>query len=404
MKKQLVLSITGILLLILIVSGSTFAYFSTVVKGNGNDISANSKIFNVDYHNGQDINGELDIVTDKANGRVTEVEIGLTENIPGVVGNILLNVENITDNLKINGFKWESYLKEGNTETLQKSGNFSAASNDLVISLVDNYPLTTSMKTFKIYIWLDANDPSTDQNVADGTANFRGYISATTNRLTGILDRYTVTFDYNGATGGNTVASKQVTYGQSYGTLPTPTKEGYTFLGWHGRNYYNANDTVNVSSGVTKDGNDWITINTSSGARYYNYFTHNLNIIENTTYTFAVEFGNVSNITNYLTLTSGDSFRTQFNFKNISEIDSNSIQIFDMISRGDATLDVGLRTYYGNPNLNTNELLTFRISVLDEDNTITSDNFKYEPYYITSDTTVVQQQNHTLKAIWEENS
>ena len=28
----------------------------------------------------------------------------------------------------------------------------------------------------------------------------------------------------------------------------------------------------------------------------------------------------------------------------------------------------------------------------------------YEPYYITSDTTVVQQNNHTLKAIWQANS
>ena len=29
---------------------------------------------------------------------------------------------------------------------------------------------------------------------------------------------------------------------------------------------------------------------------------------------------------------------------------------------------------------------------------------EYEPYYITSDTTVVQDKNHTLKAIWEPSS
>ena len=29
---------------------------------------------------------------------------------------------------------------------------------------------------------------------------------------------------------------------------------------------------------------------------------------------------------------------------------------------------------------------------------------EYEQYYITSDITVVQQQNHTLKAIWKANS
>jgi uncharacterized repeat protein (TIGR02543 family) len=46
------------------------------------------------------------------------------------------------------------------------------------------------------------------------------------------INTFTVTYDYQGATGGNGVASKQVTYGESYGTLPTPTRTGYTFIGW----------------------------------------------------------------------------------------------------------------------------------------------------------------------------
>ena len=41
---------------------------------------------------------------------------------------------------------------------------------------------------------------------------------------------YTVTFNANG---GNTpTASKSVTYNSTYGTLPTPIREGYTFKGW----------------------------------------------------------------------------------------------------------------------------------------------------------------------------
>lgn len=40
-----------------------------------------------------------------------------------------------------------------------------------------------------------------------------------------------VTFDANGGTVDET--SKVVYYGQSYGTLPTPTREYYTFLGWY---------------------------------------------------------------------------------------------------------------------------------------------------------------------------
>ena len=43
-------------------------------------------------------------------------------------------------------------------------------------------------------------------------------------------DNYTVTFNPNGGTVNPT--TKSVTYDQAYGTLPTPTKEGYTFNGW----------------------------------------------------------------------------------------------------------------------------------------------------------------------------
>jgi uncharacterized repeat protein (TIGR02543 family) len=41
---------------------------------------------------------------------------------------------------------------------------------------------------------------------------------------------YTVTLNPNGGTCSTT--SKKVTYGQTYGTLPTPTRSGYTFAGW----------------------------------------------------------------------------------------------------------------------------------------------------------------------------
>ena len=41
---------------------------------------------------------------------------------------------------------------------------------------------------------------------------------------------YTVTFNANG--GSVSTANKSVTYGSTYGNLPTPTRTGYTFIGW----------------------------------------------------------------------------------------------------------------------------------------------------------------------------
>ena len=44
------------------------------------------------------------------------------------------------------------------------------------------------------------------------------------------VNTYTVTFNANG--GSVSTASKSVTYDSAYGTLPTPTRTGYTFNGW----------------------------------------------------------------------------------------------------------------------------------------------------------------------------
>ena len=44
-------------------------------------------------------------------------------------------------------------------------------------------------------------------------------------------NKYTVTFDANG--GSVTTANKSVTYNSTYGDLPTPTRAGYTFVGWY---------------------------------------------------------------------------------------------------------------------------------------------------------------------------
>lgn len=56
---------------------------------------------------------------------------------------------------------------------------------------------------------------------------------------------YTVTFNANGGT--TPTASKSVTYGSTYGTLPTPTRNGYKFLGW----YTNATGGTKITSSTT---------------------------------------------------------------------------------------------------------------------------------------------------------
>jgi len=65
--------------------------------------------------------------------------------------------------------------------------------------------------------------------------------------------QYTVTYNANG--GSVDTTSKTVAYGSTYGTLPTPTKTGYTFDGWYtsasGGSLITSNSTVNLTANQT---------------------------------------------------------------------------------------------------------------------------------------------------------
>lgn len=64
---------------------------------------------------------------------------------------------------------------------------------------------------------------------------------------------YTVTFNANG--GSCSTSSKSVTYDSTYGTLPTPTRTGYTFNGWYtatsGGTKITSSTTVSITSAQT---------------------------------------------------------------------------------------------------------------------------------------------------------
>ena len=67
------------------------------------------------------------------------------------------------------------------------------------------------------------------------------------------LEKYIVTFNANG--GSVATANKKVTYTQTYGTLPTPTRDGYVFAGWYtaatGGTQITNETTVTITSAQT---------------------------------------------------------------------------------------------------------------------------------------------------------
>jgi len=97
----------------------------------------------------------------------------------------------------------------------------------------------------------NTNSAGTGTNYAAGasyTAN-----AAVTLYAKWTANTYTVTFNANGGT--TPTASKSVTYASTYGTLPTPTRDGHTFKGWFtatsGGTQVTASTTVSITAAQT---------------------------------------------------------------------------------------------------------------------------------------------------------
>lgn len=171
-------------------------------------------------------------------------------------------------------------------------------------------------------------------------------------------------------------ANSKIKFDKIIGGLVQETSDGY--------NLFNVNDTKAVSSGITVDEEDWITItcDNSSGtsAIYQNYFTNNLNLKENTNYNIIAEIKKVSG-TGSIQIVSSSS-TSQFDqsmgylFSNLSN--GQTVQLNKLTKSDFTNTTQGIRTFCSF-NAGESGSITFRISVL-EDTTITSDNFVYAKF------------------------
>lgn len=103
-------------------------------------------------------------------------------------------------------------------------------------------------------IWT-TNADGTGEEFADGeyVINLTSEETTITLYAQWIENEYTVTFNPNGGT--TSTSTKKVTYGANYGTLPTPTREGYKFVYWYISGNAGAETPVDASTTVTYEGN-----------------------------------------------------------------------------------------------------------------------------------------------------
>ena len=202
--------------------------------------------------------------------------------------------------------------------------------------------------------------------------------------------KYTVTFDPNG--GSVDTTSKEVIQNSAYGTLPTPTRAGYTFMGWNGKNLLNIIDTPSITKyGITGySSNETFYISgTNTSASNYGI----ISIYENQP---KLEIGKTYTLSTTKEL---NNLYVQINYTNTSNAEQFLVRTYKQTSVTiPSSYSSSRYTFIGVVGNSQTIDETFKVQ-LEEGTEATP----YEPYYITPETKVVQEQNHTLKAIWKAN-
>lgn len=234
-----------------------------------------------------------------------------------------------------------------------------------------------------------------------------------------------VTFDANGGTlqgyGNSSQMTKNVAYGENYGTLPTPTREGYTFGGWNGKNLFSISSIEKNPSSTSFDKTTKRIFENNThtvGLAFNNYYQKsNVSdvVITSNSVSFSSKSGygvgfSISADANHkyslsydATVNSGDSY-PYASIMYYSEDGTFIRQLFSFGSRHKeitfitpSNMKYLVITFCDSGSSNDLTNLTFSNIQLEENSSATA----YEPYYITSSTTVTQNKNHTLTAIWE---
>ena len=227
----------------------------------------------------------------------------------------------------------------------------------------------------------------------------------------------TITLDANG---GSVSPSNVVLFpGENYGNLPTPTRDGYTFKGWNGKNLFNLNVPESLPSDTNYDVATKRTFTPNTyvvGLAFDNYFNKNnvgnlsfenssMQFVTNSgygvAYPFHMNFSNKYTLSYSAKTSTGNPIGSVIFYK----VDGSKINyiLTNHQSMRKVTFEIPNETYYlvlAFVGSGLNNTVTFSDIQLEEGTEATA----YEPYYIQSNTPITRDSDHTLTAIWEANS
>ena len=154
-RKRLVISIVFVLLLIVVVGSTTYAYIVTMT--NEGNASTGSGMLDINYDAPDDITGNLIPSTDRSGGLFTTTTASVSEGSQIAYLNMYITPTALT-NLNIAALKWETEgLRDtngdGNDEVVCSwNGNFSTAEVNKAIKVIDGCKLDYDDTTFNIYM------------------------------------------------------------------------------------------------------------------------------------------------------------------------------------------------------------------------------------------------------------
>lgn len=313
---------------------------------------------------------------------------------------------------------------QNNTTTGNQTGIYNISGNKEFVILDNESENSLGYALSETNNWTTDNSYITDDNlyltrgnnsiynyqnssVKDENTTFRITLTNNESQNQDYQRKYVVTFDPDGGTLSET--TKEVSYHEPYGTLPTPTKEGYTFMGWNGKNIIDRsqssyegmqNDTPFDAWATTAFNNNWVINNLNPSTQYtISYDVEGISVPEyDSKYSGNLGFYLYSQASQPgIYLMSGDGYyisvgekyhyERTFTAPTSVNIPESKYVLYTYTNR---YLKDGTGVY------STIRLYNLQ---LEEGSTAT----EYEPYYITPTTPVVQDKNHTLKAIWKAN-
>lgn len=162
-KRLIILSITGVLLLILSVVNLTYAWFSTQVEGTGSSVHVTTGILDIKYQDNETINVNFaapiydNIRATAANKNVFTISHENTSNVDACY-RIDLSLDTIQDKFKSQWIKYELFDVTNNT-SITGVKDFSTVTGPGLIPLLNNKTLMVNdVNSYEFRIWLSYSD------------------------------------------------------------------------------------------------------------------------------------------------------------------------------------------------------------------------------------------------------